>query len=314
VSLAVFGAVIIDEAIATGSDPAGTRAYTFVGAIMGAVFGITYGGPLCFILAACPAMLNVMAIRTQRQGFFLSLYLSTMVIMCLSAALYTAHFEEWEFIGPLLLFLGLLALINAPFDWVALGLTRALLRRGLELKGWWPFLLALVDALCAAVIVALLALTMVIGVQTFDNLAMGGGGKPVLPLRTLFDAISAHAEQPEFWWLYALLISTMIPSIVNLVIGGTALMRAAPRLSPWLLNYLPATGVVRSYDRAWIAAVLTGQVALGAMLGITGQALLAYGLIFHAMPAIGLGLLDLARSLAALDLPIRLILHLINAE
>ena len=41
---------------------------------------------------------------------------------------------------------GLLTLLNAPFDWASLGLTRALLRRGLELGGWWPYLLALVDA------------------------------------------------------------------------------------------------------------------------------------------------------------------------
>jgi hypothetical protein len=32
--------------------------------------------------------------------------------------------------------------------------------------------------------------------------------------------------------------------------------------------------------------------------------------IFHAMPAVGLGLLDLARSLAALDLPVRVIAFL----
>jgi hypothetical protein len=53
--------------------------------------------------------------------------------------------------------------------------------------------------------------------------------------------------------------------------------------------------------------VLTGQVALGAILGVAVQALLAYGLIFYAMPAAGLGLLDAARDLAALDLPMRLI-------
>ena len=92
--------------------------------------------------------------------------------------------------------------------------------------------LSLALALSAAVIVALLALTMVIGVQSFDALAVHGGGKPVLPLRPLFDGIAAHPEAPEFWWVYALLLSTMIPSLINLVIGGTALMRAVPGLSP----------------------------------------------------------------------------------
>ena len=56
-----------------------------------------------------------------------------------------------------------------------------------------------------------------------------------------------------------------------------------------------------------LEAVLTGQVALGAILGVGVQALLAYGLIFYAMPAVGLGLLDMARGLADFDLPMRLI-------
>ena len=58
----------------------------------------------------------------------------------------------WQITGPLVLFLGLLSLLNAPFDWASLGLTRALLRRGLELGGWWPYALALVDAGLAAVV------------------------------------------------------------------------------------------------------------------------------------------------------------------
>jgi hypothetical protein len=74
-----------------------------------------------------------------------------------------------------------------------------------------------------------------------------------------------------------------------------------------LLNYLPATGAVRSHDRAWIAVVLTLQVALDVVLGMGVQVLLAYGLIFYAMPAVGFGLLDVARGLADLDLPMRLI-------
>ena len=43
---------------------------------------------------------------------------------------------------------------------------------------------------------------------------------------------------------------------------------------------------------------------------MTVQALVVWGVIFHAMPAAGLGLLDLARSLAALDLPMRVIAFL----
>lgn len=47
--------------------------------------------------------------------------------------------------------------------WTSLGLMRALPRRGLELGGWFPYFLALAEALSAAFIIALLAITMVVG-------------------------------------------------------------------------------------------------------------------------------------------------------
>jgi len=231
-----------------------------------------------------------------------------MTLACLaSASFLSSSGADWRASGPALLFLGLLTLLKAPFDWVALGLTRALLRRGLELKGWWPYLLAIVDALVAAIIVALLALILVIGVQAFDDLAVRHGSTPVLPLDPLFDGIAAQSRSPEFWWVYALLLSTMIPSLVNLMLGGTALMRAVPGLGTLLLRSLPADRAVPAYDRAWIALVLTLQAAGGIILGIATQALLAVVLIFYTMPAVGLGLLDLAREVAGFNLPMRIL-------
>jgi hypothetical protein len=206
-------------------------------------------------------------------------------------------------VAPLVLFLGLLTLFNAPFDWASLGLTRALLRRGLELGGWWPYLLALVDAALASVIIACLALVMVIGVQAFDELAVYGGGNPVLPLNTLFDGIARNPGAPEYWWVYALLLSTMIPSLVNLAFGGMAVTRGIPGLPHLLLRFMPDGNAVPGFDRAWMALVLTAQIFAGVVLGISAQALLAWGLIFHGLPALGLDLLDMARAAAAFDLP-----------
>jgi len=176
------------------------------------------------------------------QGAFLCAFLPAMIVTCLADADFVSSFEAWEEIGPALLFLGLLPLLNAPFDWASLGLTRALMRRGLELGGWWPYALALLDAGVAAMIIAALALTMVVGVQAFDGLAVHGGGKPVLPLAPLFNGITANPAAPEYWWMYALLFSTMIPSVVNLVIGGTSLFRGLPRLPSLLLRFMPARG------------------------------------------------------------------------
>ena len=129
--------------------------------------------------------------------------------------------------------------------------------------------------------------------------------KPVLPLDTLLNGIAAHPSLPEYWWLYALLLSTMIPSLVNLVIGGASLVRGLPGLPSLLLRKIPAQGNVPKFDRAWIATVLTAQVAAGAALGIAAQTFLVVVIIGYTMPWLGLGLLDMARDVAAFNLPAR---------
>jgi hypothetical protein len=236
---------------------------------------------------------------------FLSFFVVAMILACFALARPLSSLELWHVTGPLLLFLGLLTLLNAPFDWASLGLTRALLRRGLELGGVWPYFLALVDAALAAGIIVALTLTMVIGVQAFDELAVRGHRAEMLPLKALFDGIAAHPAAPEYWWVYALLISSMIPSLINLVIGGTSLVRGVPGVASFLLRFVPERGGVLKWDRHWIAAALTTQVALGAALGIAAQVLLVVVLIGYVMPFVGLELLGMARDVAEFDLPMR---------
>jgi hypothetical protein len=308
----LLGAVIAAGTVARGG--AGAVAFGVAFVLFGAVVGNTPGivvaadfvtGIVALTGAAVIAVLSDIATRHRQQGLFLSLFLPAMILTCLGAVHFFAPAQTWNAIGPLLLFLGLLTLLNAPFDWASLGLTRALLRRGLELGGWWPYALAIVDAALAAVIIAALALTMVIGIQVFDELAEHTGGAPILPLDGLFNGIATHPTAPENWWIYALLLSTMIPSLVNLVIGGASLLRGLPGLPALLLRFIPARGSVARFDRAWIATVLTAQVAAGAALGIAAQGFLAVGIIGYAMPWLGLGLLDMARDVAAYNLPAR---------
>jgi hypothetical protein len=60
---------------------------------------------------------------------------------------------------------------------------------------------------------------------------------------------------------------------------------------------------VPEYKRQLVTIGLTLQMFAGAGLGIAAQAFLAWGLIFHVMPWISLDLLDMARAVAAFDLP-----------
>ncbi|MGH6812946.1 MAG: esterase/lipase family protein, partial [Methylocella sp.] len=278
------GAVAFGVAVAASVASAGRAAGAVaVAAAIPTVFGLVFGlagasmstvAWVFFIVGAASIgtlLLCAFAIKHQAQGIFLLFFMPAMIPACLAAVKVLSHLgTTWPYTGPLLLFLGLLTLLNAPFDWASLGLTRALLRRGLELKGWWPYVLALVDACLAGVIVALLALIMVVGVQAFDELAVHGGGEKaaVLPLDALFDGIAKNPAAPEYWWVYALLLSSMIPSLINLMIGGTSLLRGIPGLASVLLRFMPAGKAPPAFERAWLALVLTGQIFAGAFLGI----------------------------------------------
>ena len=279
----------------------------FVGCA-GAIGGARAAAGAALATAAIAISLSkFVGVSSRSRRVFLIIFFIVMLSTCLAAAYLLSAQKDWVIVGgPFLLFLGLLTLINAPFDWISLGLTRALLRRGLELEGWSPFFLALADAILAAAIVAALALAMVIGVQAFDGLAVHGGGRPVLPLDALFDGIAAHPEAPEYWWIYALLLSTVIPSLINLMIGGASLMRGLPWVPSKILRFMPAASAVLPFDRAWIALVLTIQSVGGAILGVIAQSLLIVGVIGYVMPQLGLGLLDKARDLAAFNLPLRI--------
>jgi hypothetical protein len=98
----------------------------------------------------------------------------------------------------------------------------------------------------------------------------------------------------------------MIPSLINLAIGGMAFTRGVPGVSRLLLRWIPEGREVPDYRRPLAALALTGQMFAGAVLGIVAQTLLAWGLVFHVMPAIGLDLLWLCEQLANFNLPSQL--------
>jgi hypothetical protein len=154
-----------------------------------------------------------------------------------------------------------------------------------------------------------LTLVAVLAIQLFDDLAAHSGGSKarILPLSPLFDGIQAHPTAPHFWWVYVMLLSTMIPSLINLTIGGTALARGIPWITTFLLSWMPERRAPKAHNRPIIALLLSLQVFVGAAIGFAAQGILVYVTIWWLLPPIGLDLLDLARSVAEPDLPGQLI-------
>jgi hypothetical protein len=222
--------------------------------------------------------------------------------------------DYWGFVGALLLLFGVLTLVNAPFDWFAIGLTRALLRRGLAPGGRGPFFYAAVDAIIAPPVIALLAFVTVFAVQTFDDIAVlrAGPSARILPLDDLFDGLKTRPADPEFWWVWLMLFSTLIPSALNLCIAAASLIRGLPFLNAWIVWRM--TPGVRNSDRLLLASVLSGQIVGGFLA--TGLALYFLGVWFLPtwLPLLGGYVRDFSEALAAYNAPARIMMWFAGAR
>lgn len=113
------------------------------------------------------------------------------IAVCLWEAVILLDLELWDISGSLILVLGLLTALNAPFDWASLGLTRGAaptrarsrrlvaLRSGAGGRGSRRSDYRGPRAHNGR------------GSAGFDALAVHGGGKSVLPLAPLFDGIAS---------------------------------------------------------------------------------------------------------------------------
>jgi len=61
----------------------------------------------------------------------------------------------------------------------------------------------------------------------------------ILPLGVLFGRIEKYCSAPEYGFVHLMLLSTMIPSLANLVIGAMSWFRGLPPVNNLLLRSRP---------------------------------------------------------------------------
>jgi hypothetical protein len=231
------------------------------------------------------------------------------LLLCLLLPLATGIAPDWRNRGASLYVLPLLTLVNAPFDWAALGITRALLRKGLEQRGGWPLVWGAVDLLISLATVALLAIVVLFFTQLFNAIATYGGAREMVfdPLRALRDLAQPELRnQPKYFWLYFMLLTTQIPAILNLGAGFFCVVRSYDWGNDWLGRLIGEAPEVNLRARGLIAALQAAQFSLA----FTAGGLLFYalftGFISLELPAGG-GLIDLLLWIANANWPARLL-------
>jgi hypothetical protein len=242
----------------------------------------------------------------------LSLFVAILFLEIFVADYCLSTFVGWSAGGILLKMLGLLTLVNAPFDWIAVGFTRALLRRGLAPGGRGPYFYALIDAIVAVPLIMLLSVVTILAAQTFDDIAVLRAGPQalIMPLDALFKGLETRPGDYEFWWVWFMLFSTLIPSLINLVIGAAAFLRGLRSANTWILNRMPHGKAVREGDRLPVACALAGQLAGGLLAsGVVLYVLAAY-VVPIGIPTLGAYVREFSEQVAAFNAPKQLFLLL----
>jgi len=207
---------------------------------------------------------------------------------------------SYENTGPsitLLYFLGLLSVVNAPFDWVAIGITRGLLRRGLELGALWPLVLALGDFLISLLLMAVLAFATLWATEIYNHSIVSGGGRAVIDVGSYLDAMADPKRRgdPYYYWLYAMLFSSQIPAILNFAVAALCLLRGVPAITRRIAAKLPEDGEIGTWRRLTISGTCAAQFGLALAVGLGCYYALVWGLIRLVDPLFATGLVGLLR-------------------
>jgi hypothetical protein len=169
-------------------------------------------------------------------------------------------------VRALLLFLGLLPLANAVFDYGSVGLTRWLLRLGTRAGRGRAALFGALDLGAALVAFHLLGCTLIVLVHLMNTLAQ----EPLLDLGRLFAELGDEARRGDYVWLWAMVFSTFLPTVLHVAVACTSLVALVPQrhrdaVQEWMTHeerdWLMATGVVAG-SAALVTASLVAPLAL----------------------------------------------------
>lgn len=131
------------------------------------------------------------------------------------------------------LFLGLFPLLNGVFDFLSYGVTLGLWRAGLRRGGIAPWVLGFADIVAALILFTALGAALIFCVAAMNRLA----GLDILPLEPIFADLRSKpaagqpwldSAQAKYLWLYAMLFSTLVPTLIHAGLSCLSLAQWAP--------------------------------------------------------------------------------------
>jgi len=200
-----------------------------------------------------------------------------------------------------LIFFVALPLLNAFWDWLSLGISRGLLTAIALGKqtGWHALLWALLDVVLAVMFLIAIVLTITATLAMYNKLVFVGGHEAVVDLGVLFSGIREEPGNRSHYWVYAMFLSTLIPTFIHAVAASAAGIQAVSEFSP-LKKWRQAAARQLERDavgRAWAQMYLTFVPLLAIAVPIGFIYLLYLIIPAHGAP-FGWWLLDISEATA----------------
>lgn len=247
-------------------------AFAFVVVVAGAGAGAV-AAAFAFVFAFTVAIDHLADFRRRRHGRagYLALLGGLMLVSGGSLlGLRAMDDDDAGAVGLLPLFLAIIPLLNAVFDWLSIGATRWLLRSGLagSERGRRLIALSLADLAIALVLLTGLSVSLVAIVHAANAFS----GTLLVDVGAILVQLRETPWSPGNYWVYLTVFSTMLPSAINLVCGGISVMPAWLGPRGWIVNrYLPDNPLeMTQFQRDRAALFLTlywmWLVALGVIL------------------------------------------------
>ena len=255
---AVPGNIAVAGTVAVASVGAGTVAVAFTGPVAGAVAGV---GAVAFVAPVLVAATSAGTVagaeeRSSRPMARRLLFCGVLVALLIVAIKMPDDFGAGQRNQAVffMLTMGVLPLVNAVFDFASVGLTRYLLRLGLEQKrAAWP---AVLDGLGGIAIFFALGCTLI----AFVTFVVPADGVPLVDLTQLF--ADMRRAPGDYIWLMVTLFSTLIPTLLHLSVAVLTLGLQYP--AP-LRNFV--AGLLERGEQSGQAALLSG-ICICAMITI----------------------------------------------
>ena len=194
-------------------------------AVVGGAFAVAAAGAVADAGAAeaAAAAVAIAAAAIKSRGNLaypvFSVALAASLGLCLALL-------PWDAAQPgrnsIFLFFGILPLLNAVFDYVSYAITLTLIGCGLR-AGWAAALIGAVDLILALGLFTAAGTALVLVVARANALA----GVPLYPLAPLFAGV--RQDPGAYLWLYLMLFSTIVPTLLHFAIASFALTGIVPQ-------------------------------------------------------------------------------------